>query len=176
MPGREHKITVFNACRRPPEIVRRLDGPSIVVDPRQRKIEVEARIHEIVRIAAEKCYSRFGSEHQANIGPHPISIEVISPAAVERHHFTAKTRLFLALVLECRDRRVALGIGPFAIRRTNRGSYGCGYILCRIKMLYFRARARTLRGARSREQPFSHEVLASSRQLLDARQRDVMVR
>src|ERR1700680_2516645 len=162
MPSREHKVTVFNACRRPPEMMRRLDWSSIFVDPRQRKSEVEARIHEIVRIAAEKCHSRFGSEHQANIGPHPISIKVISAAAVERHHFTTKTRLFLARVLESCDRRIALGIGPFAIRRTNRGSHRCGYILCRIKMLDFRSRARTLRGAHSREKPFSHEVLGSS--------------
>src|SRR5688500_1343622 len=90
MARNEHHIALDRAGGAPAKIMLGAEWLTVVVDAEKTNVEVEARILEVVGVAAEESDVVLRGHHEANIGELPVLIEVILPALVERDDLTAQ--------------------------------------------------------------------------------------
>src|SRR5437016_8289437 len=114
MPGDELRLAGVRALRPDPQIGGRRRRLAVrVVSAQQRHIEAPARKLEVIRIAAERCDLRFGSEDQAHVVVTLVLVEPVLTALIETDGFTstaAAARACIALLarlLELRDEFLA---------------------------------------------------------------------
>ena len=62
MPADENQITITDAALRELQIILDMRRPAVLISAQQRDVETEARILEIIRVAAEKRRRRFRRE------------------------------------------------------------------------------------------------------------------
>ncbi len=86
----------------------RLDRLAILVGAQERGIERVAREVEVVRIAAERCRAVLGRPGEAHVRILAVGVEVVLPAAEQRHDLAARGLLIRAAGgFEFGDLRVA---------------------------------------------------------------------
>jgi hypothetical protein len=99
MPGDEHELAVCRAARIPLQVVANRHRLAVFIDPENGKVQVVARIREVVRIAAVKRNLLFGREDEPDIRVPLVAIEPILAALIERDDLAVKLRLLIALGL-----------------------------------------------------------------------------
>ncbi len=107
--------------------VRRL---AIFIGPHEAHVEIEARVGEVVRVAAEEGDLLLGREHQPDILVALEPIELVLPAPVHAHHLAGPVFLALAaLLLDGVDHLGSLSRGGLGIHLRSRGPRDAvGYI------------------------------------------------
>ena len=82
--GDKDRLAVLGRRRAPDQMIRRLDGLAVFVEPHERAIEVIAGKVEIVRIAAEEGRLAFRREHQPDIGIFAIGVKLVLATLIQR--------------------------------------------------------------------------------------------
>ena len=103
----EHRIARLDA-RAPPEVVRRLIGPIVLVHPQEREVEVVARVREVVRVAAEEAQLHLGRHDQADVREPAEHVGRVAASVVQTDHLhpdrvPARSVFGLQLRLDLRD-------------------------------------------------------------------------
>ena len=93
MAGDENEVAGFWSGLAPLEEVRRVNRLAVLVDAEETDVEVEARILEVVGVAAEEGDGVLRREDEADIGVFLVAVQVILAALVERDHVAAQFRL-----------------------------------------------------------------------------------
>ena len=107
-------------------------GLPVFISPENADIEIEARIFEIVRIAAVKGHLLFRRENNANIVVTLVAVKMINTALIKRDHIGAQAGFVFAFLFDLRDRvlaRLARGVGRHS--GFYRGVHLRGYIFDR---------------------------------------------
>ena len=109
--GNEHQLVVGGALRVPFEEVLGADRRAVFVDAEDRKVQVVARIREVVRIAAEKGHLLFRREHQSHIRVLLITIEPVLSALIQGDDVGTQAGPIEAFLLDGRN------LGPAGVER-----------------------------------------------------------
>ena len=130
MAGDEHQFAVARAGLAPLQVMRRLRGLAVLVGAEQADVEVEARVLEVVRVAAEEGDLLFGREDQPDVGVFLVAVEVILAALVEGDHVAAQAGLVERLLFDGgHDRAAGLEGGFVRQAGRDRGVHARGDIL-----------------------------------------------
>ena len=100
MPGDEDQLIVRRPGRAPLQVMLDLGRLAVLVGAEEADVQVEARILEVVRVAAVEGDLLFGGEDQADIGVFLEAVEVVLAALVERDDVAAQPGLVQRFLLD----------------------------------------------------------------------------
>ena len=102
MAADEGQFVLGGAVGAPLEIMFRVGGLAVLVGAEDADVQVEARVLEIVRVAAVKRDALLGREDQPHVGVTLEAVEMVRAALVQRDHVGAQAGLVLATLFRCR--------------------------------------------------------------------------
>src|SRR5438128_8969722 len=106
--SREHnELAIRRALGRPFEVIS-LRGLAVLVNTKERNVEVVARISKVVVVAAEKACLLLDRENQPDVGVLLVPVEPVFASAVKRHHLASQLRCFGRLFPDSCDLRFTL--------------------------------------------------------------------
>ena len=82
----ESQIALFRAFRVPVQVVLRLGGLTVLINPKEAGIETESGVLEIVWIATEKGDVKFRCENEPDVGVFLVSVECVTAALIKGDH------------------------------------------------------------------------------------------
>ena len=149
---------------------------AVFVGAEDTDIEIEARIFEIIRIAAVKSDLLFGSKDKPYVVVTLGTIKVIGAALVKRDHIGTQSCFFFALLFDIRDRLLARGGGLLrAHPRLQRGGNPHRYVLDRHQDVQLEiGRARFFRLG-LRVESVAHVIVFLAADLLEGVEANVMI-
>src|SRR5437016_5526439 len=103
MAAHESQLAVLGPVRIPFQEMLDLRRLAILVSAEDADIEIEARIFEVIRIAAVKGGLLLRSENEPDVVVAFETIEVVSAALVKGDHVGAQSRFLFALLFDFRD-------------------------------------------------------------------------
>ena len=175
MTGNEDQLVFLCAGFAPFQIVLEPGRLAVFIDTEKAHIEVEARVFEIVGIAAVEGDLLLRREDQADIGVFLVAIKMILPALVKRDHVTAQTGLIERLFFDFGhdlapgQRRLRLDAG------LDRGIDALGHILNRHEHVQLQVDAFFLLVVGFGVEAVAHVVMVLVAELLQAVGAHVMV-
>ena len=160
----------------PRQIIGHSGRLAVLIRPEKSHVQAVARIHEIIRIAAEGRRRRFRREHEADVGVLAVPVEMIEAAGVQHHHVAALAGVLrVASLLDPGHRRLALlvrlGRGRSLDRRLHLGRH----VLDGQQHVDLEIRTSALVLLRRSPEAVLHEVRLRRGELLDAVARHVVV-
>ena len=170
------QFLVLDSCVAPAQPVFHLDRLAVLVGAEEGKIEIVARVGEIVRVAAELRDIELRREHQAHVGVLLVLVKVVHAARVERHHVAAVAGLGGACLLDLRHRGLALLVRFGGIFCVLGGTLDLrGHVAYAQQHVDLEVRAGRLRRVVDGEEPVGRVVVVGRAQLLDAVEAHVVV-
>src|SRR6266567_9442915 len=177
MTANERELAILRPIRIPFQEVLDLRRLAVFVGAEDTDIEIEARVIEIVRVAAVKSDLLFGSKDKPYVVVTLETIKVIGAALVKRDHVGTQSSLLFAFSFDIRDRLLARGGGLLrAHPRLQRGGNPRRYVLDRHQDVQLEiGRARFFRLG-LRVESVAHVVVLLAADLLEGIEADVMIR
>ena len=177
MPGNEGQLALGSPLFGPLQGVGHLHRLAVFVGAEKADIEVEARILEVVGIAAEEGDLLLGGEHQAHIGVLLEPVQMVRPALIQGHHIGAETRGVQRLLLDGRH-HPATGLHRLGRRHVgrHRGVDPLGDIGDGLEHVELEVHARDLLGLGTGVEPIAQVVLLGAGDLLESIGSDVVIR
>ncbi len=174
----EDGVAVLGARLVPGEEARGLDRGAVgAIHAEDGEVVVEARVGEVLRVAAEEGDRALGGEDEAHIGVLLVRREGVLPAGVEGDDVASLARRVVAALLDRAHRPLDGGVGlGVAHAGRLRGADLVGHVLDCDGHVELEVRALHIRSVRPGAEALGHEVGAARGDLADAVRRDVVVR
>src|SRR5262245_14136964 len=96
----ENQLAILWAGGRPLEVVLAANGLVVVIDTKQRHVQVVPWEVEVVRVAAKEGDSKLRSENQPNIRELPVPVKIILPTLVQSDDIAAQSGCRERLLLD----------------------------------------------------------------------------
>ncbi len=149
---------------------------AVFVGAEDADIEIEARILEVVRIAAVKGDLLLGREDEPDVVVTFVAIQIVDAALVERDHVGAKTGLVFALLLDLGDdvcpRLAGLVRGQAGLHAR---VHALGDVFDRHQDVQFEVGRLWFLRARLRVETVAHVIVLLAADLLQGVEADVMI-
>src|SRR6266567_7332908 len=108
MTGDEDQLTRRGSLGAPLQKVVGVQRLTVLfIDTEKRHVQIVTRVSEVIRIAPKKSRLLLRRKDQANVGIGLVLVEPVLAALVERNHIGAEFGLFLALLFNCGNLRIA---------------------------------------------------------------------
>ena len=174
--GDEHQFAIVNALRIPMEIIGDFRRFAVFVNAEQAEVEIEPRILEIIRIAAEKGDLLLGRKDEPDIGIAFVAIELVDAAAIKRDHVAAEAGGVVRFFLDRVDHGPAgfISGGRVHLRLDGRLDAG-GHVLGGFEHVEFAIDDTEFLGSRSGMKAVVHIVVLGRAQFLQCPGPDVMI-
>ena len=172
----EGQFAIRRPFRVPLQEILGLRRLAILVGAEDADIEIEARILEVVRIAAVKGDLLLGREDEPDIVVTFVAIQIVDAALVERDHVGAKTSLVFALLLDLGD-DVCLRLAGLVAGQAGRHArvHALGDVFDRHQDVQFEVGRLCLLRAGLRVEAVAHVVVLLAADLLQGVEADVMI-
>ena len=173
----ERQLAIARSARIPFEKVFDLGRLPVLINTEEADIEIEARILEVVGIAAVKCHLLFRRKNEPHIIVAFVAIKMIHAALIQRHHIGTEPGFLFAFLLDLGNR--ARARGRCGVRR-QAGFHGAiharGHVFGRHQHIKLEISRFDFARLRFRVETVAHVVVFLAADFLQRVETDVMIR